>query len=231
MNNDTCIYVVDIDRRPKDTGNDSDDVFIDMIYVHRDMLRGCTQYWFRMKQYYDYLEMLTKGLFDIRVSAYPVTTNGAELKEEDISDDLLKTLALTWYNDSIMKSIESGEYRDPHWQIMRHIPTVATMPIITNQPLWTGEPFITTSAIMQSFNLQYYSSAEYDTIMKIMYLFTELNNYIIPFKKDKDIISLREKIMDAFPEFMVDYYQPYQTITFDPAMLTKIWLEEYGFMY
>jgi hypothetical protein len=219
------IYIIDIDRLENDPSDPEDYNLADQLYLHRDILRGCTNNWFRMKKYYDFLTNLTKGLVELKtfkftnIEFHGIRT-GLEFDGDIIDSGQLSSIALSLYNNGNMYDTSV----DMPWT------KAATMPILLEHPLENGECFVCSEAMNELFDEHSFSECEMIFIAKLSVLFLRTNNYIFPMRQNEALMDFREMILEELPNLMNDPYTGSLRFTVNPCELQKMWVTTYEFL-
>jgi hypothetical protein len=214
------IYIIDIDRLDKEIYDPEDYNLADQFYLHRDILRGCTTNWFYMKRYYDFLSNLTKGLVKLKTFKYTNIDIDIDAVGDVVDSGQLSTIALSLYNN--------GNPYDCNTNLPWTV--AATMPVLVEQPLVNGDFLICSEAMNELFDSIHFTGCEQSIMLRLTYLFTELNNYIFQMQENKSLIEFREMILDVLPRLLQDPYDIRSRVTIDPCEMMKVWITSYEFL-
>jgi hypothetical protein len=219
------IYVIDIARSREPLKSPEDEMTADLLYLHRDKLRGCTEKRINMKFYYDYLVELTKGLVEVNVFRYEMEFEDESIFYDEtgnVYQDTIQFLARDFYNKGTIQGLPDRNYQPEPWD------RVASMPYITSQSMSNGGNYFITSAMMDIFTERYMSDAEDAFLLSLAGFHSPMNMYVYALMNDRTLIALRERLLDLFMILIRDLYGN-KEISVDPVVLTKIWVEKYGF--
>jgi len=223
------VYIIDV-AGMKDYVNpsevhpvdDGEETLPELLWLHKDIIRGCTNNFITMKSYYDDMQNLIGKYVDLIVHEYEIKTSydlppilrGIDItKEDEIDDETLSAIGLTLYN-SHDRNINSGRNYE-----------AAHMPVLFRYPLENGESYVINSAAQEVFNEIYFTECEYEILFRIARLFICLNKYVKPLYEDETLKGMYKIFESEFMELPYDFYNPDLRWHIDPIGLSKIYVD------
>ena len=220
------IYVIDVDGMKDDVNpdtihpmDDGEETLPELIYLHKDLIRGCTNSYITMKSYYEDMQRVVGKYVNLIVYEYDIKTSmdlPPALREfnivegEEIDDSTLSAIGLTLYTNP-----ERNE--TPH--------DAASMPVLIKYPLETGDIYVVNSAAQEVFNEIYFTECEWDVLFKLAALFICLKNYIKPLRENSDLVEMFDVLSGEFSELKYDFYDPSLRWHIDPIALNKMHID------
>ena len=227
------IYVIDVSDmkdyvsaenvHPMDDGEET---LPEMLWLHKDLIRGCTNNYMTMRMYYDDMQRVVGKYVELVVHEYEILTSydlpsdlPRHLKdidlsdEETIDDDTLSALGLTLYN-SPERNVGSNRCY-----------TAAHMPVLIRYPLEKGGWYVVNSAAQEVFNDIYFTECEYEILFRIARLFICLKKYVKPLIEDIDLLIMYRVLESEFSRLPFDFYDPDLRWHLDPIALNKVYID------
>lgn len=207
-------YIIDVLSAKTEGLNDDEQILAEQLYLHKDLFRGCTPNWNHMKNYYNYLETQFGKYFTIGTYKYERQTSFDDAPLDTIEEDTLSAIGLALYN---------SDHED-------HENNVGTMPVVQALPLERGGMFYMTTAMRELMNDIYFTEMEFSTIFKFASVFIELYKFLPGISECKELVWLRDFILEGLPDLVLDFYDYANSYHTDPVYLNKVLIESFVFL-
>lgn len=223
------IYIIDVsdmkdcsDPDKLHPTDDGEEVLPEMIWLHKDLIRGCTDSFMTMKIYYEEMQQLVGKYVDLVVHEYEIITSydlppelrGIDIDEEkEMDNDTLSAIGLTLYNSHDRNIGCNRVYEAAH------------MPVLIQYPTEKGDIYVVNSAAQEIFDEIYFTECEYEIVLRIIKVFICLKDYLLPISTDDTLKDLFQLINSQFPEVLHDFYDINLRWHLDPIMVNKVYVD------
>lgn len=218
------VYIIDISK-VNYNGEAEHDQRADLVFLNKDLFRGCTMNYYLMKSYFDFLtewlsDYVTTVTFDYEVP----DDCGFDEEENSIG---LEIASVNLYNTGKYNPLGNGN-------IDMENARVVTMPIIrsapTESPMEKGKQFFFTEALNEAFSETILDKAENFLLTSLLGMFILPNKYVYTFMNDPVLCEFKDRIASLIPELIDDMYTPSHDVHVDVIYLLKMWVTNFKFI-